>query len=968
MRRDKKEVRSGQEAGFSAEPTRIDMQSSSRNLDETARQTSAGRRIVGALASGLGRRSSSHYSPTDSPNSPSLLAKRQFAFPILAVLAVAALGLWLLLPGGALRAQDAAIMYAENGTDPVATFTASDPEGARAIVWSLVPSGVGFQPIDVTGDEDTDDDADITAPDVADFGKFKVSDGVLSFKSSPNYEVADEGGAAGDDNNEYKVVVRASDGGVTYAYHKVTVMVTNVEEDGTVTLSALQPQVEVVLTATHSDPDGGGITTGSTWKWERSAAMRGPYTAIPSAGEITYTPTGADEDKYLRATVSYTDAEGPNKTAMATTAMKVRTAPDGNSPPEFPDQNPGTTATIETEQTRTVAEKTPRGTDIGDPVSATDGDDDTLTYTLSGTNAESFGIDPATGQLKTKASLNFEGGTTTYAVTVEVRDPFDASTSTIGATDAQASVVTITVTNVDEAPSITNGSDANAHDYDENLKGDDAATGAEPEVIQTFMATDPEDITTADPDRAMTWSVMGSDESLFSIEAQDDPQGAELTFKKAPDYEKPGDANEDNVYEVTVVVTDSDGMTAMRYVTVKVMNMSPEAGTITLSSQQPKVGVPFTAELTDKDGSVTGEKWEWRKADAVDPLAPCPDTLSFDNEMPIEDANGDPINSDTYTPKLVDDDDDDAGKCLQAKVTYTDGYSVHQEMTTTSATAESANPVVKDADNRAPAFKTETATRMVDENTAKNMDIGVAVEAKDKTAGNEDVLTYTLGGTDAASFKILEGTGQLQTKAELDHEEKPSYMVTVTATDPAGLKDSIAVTIMVMDVDEAPEIIVGGLAISGPAGVSYAENGTGDVATYTLAGPNADSSGRWMTLGGADAGDFTFTGGVLSFRRSPNYEAPADADMDNMYMVTLTARDGTYTATPRNVVVTVTDVEDTTTPVTDGTLLDRFDTDNDNDMIDKVDVTQVIRDYLFGDGVDPSKADVVAVIRHYLFS
>ena len=94
---------------------------------------------MGALASGLGRRSSSHYSPTGSPNSPSLLVKRQFAFPILAVLAVAALGLWLLLPGGALRAQDAAIEYAENGTDPVATYTATDPEG-RSVYWSVLPA------------------------------------------------------------------------------------------------------------------------------------------------------------------------------------------------------------------------------------------------------------------------------------------------------------------------------------------------------------------------------------------------------------------------------------------------------------------------------------------------------------------------------------------------------------------------------------------------------------------------------------------------------------------------------------------------------------------------------------------------------------------------------------------------------------------------------------------------------------
>ena len=123
---------------------------------------------MGVLASGLGRRSSSHYSPTDSPNSPSLLVKRQFAFPILAVLAVAALGLWLLLPGGALRAQESgAIEYAENGTDPVATFTAVDPEDMGAVTWSLKSDAERL----------TDDDADFLTID--------KSSGVLSFKKSP---------------------------------------------------------------------------------------------------------------------------------------------------------------------------------------------------------------------------------------------------------------------------------------------------------------------------------------------------------------------------------------------------------------------------------------------------------------------------------------------------------------------------------------------------------------------------------------------------------------------------------------------------------------------------------------------------------------------------------------------------------------------------------------------------------------
>ena len=49
-------------------------------------------------------------------------------------------------------------------------------------------------------------------------------------------------------------------------------------------------------------------------------------------------------------------------------------------------------------------------------------------------------------------------------------------------------------------------------------------------------------------------------------------------------------------------------------------------------------------------------------------------------------------------------------------------------------------------------------------------------------------------------------SGQLETKAKLDYETKKSYMVTVTATDSDGLSASIDVTIMVTDMDEAPEI------------------------------------------------------------------------------------------------------------------------------------------------------------------
>ena len=77
-----------------------------------------------------------------------------------------------------------------------------------------------------------------------------------------------------------------------------------------------------------------------------------------------------------------------------------------------------------------------------------------------------------------------------------------------------------------------------------------------------------------------------------------------------------------------------------------------------------------------------------------------------------------------------------------------------------------------------------------------------------------------------ASFGIVRASGQLQTKGKLDYEAKNSYVVTVTATDSDGLSASIDVTITVTNVDEAPEIIAGGLAISGPSSASYAENET----------------------------------------------------------------------------------------------------------------------------------------------
>ena len=101
--------------------------------------------------------------------------------------------------------------------------------------------------------------------------------------------------------------------------------------------------------------------------------------------------------------------------------------------------------------------------------------------------------------------------------------------------------------------------------------------------------------------------------------------------------------------------------------------------------------------------------------------------------------------------------------------------------------------------NEAPAFSNgASTTRAIAENVPVDINIGSAVSATDP---DNDTLTYTLGGTDAAAFSIDAATGQLQTKAPLDYEKKDAYSVTITVSD-GTLRDTITVAISVTDLDD----------------------------------------------------------------------------------------------------------------------------------------------------------------------
>ena len=93
--------------------------------------------------------------------------------------------------------------------------------------------------------------------------------------------------------------------------------------------------------------------------------------------------------------------------------------------------------------TRSVAENTGSGQDVGAPVEASDPDDgDSLTYVLGGNDASVFGIDSSTGQILTYDPLDYEIDNS-YTVTVIARDYANATSSI---------TVVISITNANDQP------------------------------------------------------------------------------------------------------------------------------------------------------------------------------------------------------------------------------------------------------------------------------------------------------------------------------------------------------------------------------------------------------------------------------------------------------------------------------------------------------------------------------------
>ena len=191
---------------------------------------------------------------------------------------------------------DDSFSYAEGGTDAVGTYTLTAIGDGPTVTWSLDGTDKSDFMLEGTG-----------------------MSRMLKFSSAPDYEAP----ADADGDNTYMVTVKASAGGEMDT-QDVMVMVTNVDEMGTLVLSSTTPSVDAELTATLTDLDG--MVSGETWMWYKSMDMTfmdGNETVIDNATSMNYTPVADDAGYYLMVTVTYTDGEGSGKMKEEMTAAAV---------------------------------------------------------------------------------------------------------------------------------------------------------------------------------------------------------------------------------------------------------------------------------------------------------------------------------------------------------------------------------------------------------------------------------------------------------------------------------------------------------------------------------------------------------------------------------------------------------------------------------------------------------------------
>ena len=376
--------------------------------------------------------------------------------------------------------------------------------------------------------------------------------------------------------------------------------------------------------------------------------------------------------------------------------------------------------------------------------------------------------------------------------------------------------------------------------------------------VGTVQASDPEG-------GPVELALSGTDAASLVV----DPASGRLAFGAAPDFEAPADADRDNVYRVELRATAA-GQSTPRSARITVTDVDEPpvfTSATSISVAENRLGTGLSVQARDPEGQTI----RYAVAGGADAAALAVDAstgaLRFARAPDFEapgDAGGDNV------------------------------YDVVVSAAAGTGTATVALALsVTDVDE-APVFSS-VATATAAENQT---DPGYRPAAVDPEGRS---LSFSLGGPDATRFVF--DAGRLTFAAAPDYEQPGDadgdnvYVLAVTASD-GGLSATQTATITLVDLDEPPVFRSGG-------SVSVPENraDTG----YRAEAVDPEGAAVGYTVTGTDAARFTLSGDRLLFAAAPDFEAPGDADRDNLYAIAIEASDGTNTAR-RAVTVEVTDV------------------------------------------------------------
>ena len=636
----------------------------------------------------------------------------------------------------------------------------------------------------------------------------------------------------------YSLTVAVSDGSLT-ATATVAITVTDVTESATFTIAGLVNAEIQENTPYTGTPTITGTPVG-TVTWALAGADTASFTIDTTTGVVSMTardyeaPVDADRDNIYSATVTVTDSDSNHATQdIAITVTDVTES---------------ATFTIAGLVNAEIQENTPytgTPTITGTPVG-------TVTWALAGADTASFTIDTTTGVVSMTAR--------DYEAPVDAdRDNIYSATVTVTDSDSNHATqdIAITVTDVTESATFTIAGLVNAE-----IQENTPYTGT-PTITGTPVGT-------------VTWALAGADTASFTIDTT-----TGVVSMTARDYEAPVDADRDNIYSATVTVTDSDSNEASVNIAITVTDVT-ESATFTIAglvNAEIQENTPYTGTPTITGTPVGTVTWALAGADTasftIDTTTGVVSMTARDYEAPV-DADRDNIYSATVT--VTDSDSNHATQDIA--ITVTD--------VTESATFTIAGLVNAEIQENTPYTGTPTIT-------------GTPV----------GTVTWALAGADTASFTIDTTTGVVSMtardyEAPVDADRDNIYSATVTVTDSDSNEASVNIAITVTDVTESATFTIAGLV-----NAEIQEN-TPYTGTPTITGTPVGTV-TWA-LAGADTASFTIdtTTGVVSMT-ARDYEAPVDADRDNIYSATVTVTDSDSNHATQDIAITVTDVTESAT-------------------------------------------------------